>query len=371
MSQPAKKPMSHPFCFSSESVSEGHPDKVSDFIADSIVDAYLAQDLEAEIACEVMCKGSRVVLGGEIASPAEVDVEAVTRAAIREAGYTRSDEVFHADGVEILNFLQIQERKKGSADLLERTACDQGLVFGFATKETPELLPLSLVLAHSINLRLAWERKRGRFAWLRPDGKSQVTLRYRDGLPCAVETVVVSAHHVVQVELEEVRETIASCVLPEVLGDWWNAEIQLLINPAGEFVTGGPEGDCGMTGRKSIIDTYGGWAAHGGGALSGKDPGKTDRCTAYFARKVAREIVLRGLAECVEIQLAYAIGVARPVSLRVDTRGTGDPVRALQYAKRFDYRPGAIIEQLNLLRPIYRSTTNYGHFGKPELPWEN
>lgn len=362
--------MSYHFSFTSESVSEGHPDKVSDYIADSILDAHLKQDARAQVACEVLCKGSHVVIGGEIASQARVDVEAITRIALEEIGYTRSEDIFHANGVEILNLLQIQEREDNSSSSYLLKSCDQGLVFGFATKETPELLPLPIVLAHRINSRLAEARKSGRISWLRPDGKSQVTIRYEAGQPTAVETVVVSVQHSPEVRMEEVRNTIASGVMPEVLGSWWNPKIRLLINSAGEFVTGGPEGDCGVTGRKIIADTYGGWAAHGGGAFSGKDPGKPDRSAAYFARKVAREIVLRGLAHCVEIQLAYAMGVEEPVAIGIDTQGTGDPATALKYAERFDYRPGAIIEQLDLRRPIYRSTTNYGHFGKPELPWE-
>jgi S-adenosylmethionine synthetase len=364
--------MSDSFIFTSESVSEGHPDKVCDFIADSILDAHLEQDPRSHVACEVLCKDQHVILAGEITSNARVDVEAVTRAAIREIGYTDPQTRFHADGVKIQNLLGAQSKQIAQGvDLPGETgAGDQGLVFGFATLETPELMPLPISLAHRITRALARARKDGDADWIHPDSKAQVSVRYEDGKPVEVTDVVVSTQHAPGTPQEEIHAFVGEKLLPASLDGWWHNGIRRFVNPTGEFSIGGPEGDCGVTGRKIIVDTYGGYARHGGGAFSGKDATKVDRSAAYFARFVARQIVLRGLAECAEIQIAYAIGVAQPVSIHVDTRGTGDGRLAEQYARRFDFRPAAIIEQLDLLRPIYRSTTNYGHFGKPTLKWE-
>ena len=363
--------MSDSFLFTSESVSEGHPDKVCDYIADSVLDAYLEKDPGSHVACEVLCKGSHVVLGGEITSRARVNVEAVAREAIREIGYTDPQALFHADGVRIQNLLETQLPDIAAAALNSRDdgATDQGLVFGFAARETPELMPLAITLAHRITRNLARARKGG-IGWLRPDSKAQVTVRYAEGKPVEVTDVVVSTQHAAGTPLEEIRDLVGKKLLPESLGVWWRPEIRTLINPCGVFAIGGPEGDCGVTGRKIIVDTYGGYARHGGGAFSGKDARKVDRSAAYFARFVARQIVLRGIAERVEIQIAYAIGVPQPVSIHVDTHGTGNGRLAEQYARRFDFRPAAIIEQLDLLKPVYRTTTNYGHFGKPALKWE-
>ncbi|MEX1118528.1 MAG: methionine adenosyltransferase [Terrimicrobiaceae bacterium] len=358
------------FIFSSESVSEGHPDKVCDFIADSILDAHLEQDPYSHVACEVLCKDEQVVLAGEITSSASVDVESIAREAIREIGYTEGR--FHADRVTVHKFLGAQSEHihRGVVQAGEIGAGDQGLVFGFATRETPELMPLPISLAHGIMRALTKSRKDGRAPWLRPDSKAQVSVRYQDGKPVEVTDVVVSTQHAEGTSQETIRDFVGSELLPKSLGSWWNPAIRQFVNPTGIFAIGGPEGDCGVTGRKIIVDTYGGYARHGGGAFSGKDATKVDRSAAYFARFVARQIVLRGIAECAEIQIAYAIGVPQPISIWVDTRGTGDPGLAAQYARQFDFRPGAIIEQLDLRKPVYRSTTNYGHFGKPGLEWE-
>lgn len=364
--------MSDSFIFSSESVSEGHPDKVCDFIADSILDAHLEQDPKSRVACEVLCKDDHVVLAGEITSAAPVDVEAVTRQAINEIGYNDPGRSFNADGVSVLNFLgqQAVDIARGVDKGNDLGAGDQGLMFGFATSETPELLPLPITLAHRVTRALAKTRKSSGVNWLRPDAKSQVSVRYEDNQPVEVTAVVVSTQHTPGTAQDEIYKFVVTKLLPEAFGKWWREGIRVFVNPTGEFSIGGPEGDCGVTGRKIMVDTYGGFARHGGGAFSGKDPTKVDRSAAYFARFVAQQIVKRGLAAKVEIQVAYAIGVAQPVSIRVDTCGTGDHLLAEQFASQFDYRPAAIIERLDLLKPIYRSTTNYGHFGKPYLAWE-
>ena len=365
--------MSRDFIFTSESVSEGHPDKVCDYIADSMLDAYLEQDPQSRVACEVLCKDQHVILAGEIASTASVDAEAVARKAIREVGYTDPATRFHADGVTVQNLIGAQSLNIAQGVIRdgEIGAGDQGLVFGFATKETPELLPLPITLAHAITRGLATARKSGHASWLRPDAKSQVSVQYEQGKPVNVTDVVVSTQHAPDITQAKIREYVENELLPFSLGPWYRRDIRVLMNPTGEFTTGGPEGDCGVTGRKIIVDTYGGFARHGGGAFSGKDATKVDRSAAYFARYVARHIVQRGIADCAEIQVAYAIGVAQPVAISVDTRGTtGDERLAEQFARGFDYRPDAIIERLGLRRPLFRSTTNYGHFGKPGLAWE-
>lgn len=364
--------MSGSFIFTSESVSEGHPDKVCDYIADSILDAHVTQDPKSRVACEVLCKDNHVVLAGEITSAASVDVEAVAREVIKEIGYTDAERFFNSAGVSVLNFLgrQASDIARGVDNGRDLGAGDQGLVFGFATDETPELMPLPISLAHRVTRALAEARKASRVSWLCPDAKCQVSVRYESGRPAEVSAIVVSTQHTPKTAREEIHQFIGSKLLPEAMGKWWREGIELLVNPAGEFSIGGPEGDCGVTGRKIIVDTYGGFARHGGGAFSGKDATKVDRSAAYFARFVAQQIVKRGLAVTVEIQVAYAIGVAQPVSIRVDTWGTGNQFLAEKFATQFDYRPAAIIERLDLLKPIYRRTTNYGHFGKPYLSWE-
>lgn len=365
------------FVFSSESVSEGHPDKVCDFIADSILDAYVSEDPRARVACEVLCKSSTVVLGGEISSTAKVDHEAVVREAIRHIGYTDKVSDFNPENVRILQLISTQ-----SPDIAlgvdtstnvhnEQGAGDQGIMFGFACKETPELMPLPISLAHGLTKGLAEDRKTAKFSWIRPDAKSQVSVLYEGTIPAAVTDVLISTQHAPDVNRKEIANYVRDVLAPRVLGKWMNREIRFHVNPTGSFVLGGPAADCGVTGRKIIADTYGGAAHHGGGAFSGKDPSKVDRSAAYFCRYVARQIVELGLAAKAEIQVAYAIGVAEPVSVKVETFGTGDFQAAAEFVRTFDFRPAAIIERLRLLQPIYRQTTNYGHFGKKDLPWEN
>ena len=357
------------YIFTSESVSEGHPDKVCDFIADSILDAHLATDPRSRVACEVLCKSGQVVLAGEITSTAVVDYERVAREAIREIGYVDPSESFNADGVQVLQFISRQ-----SPDIAMGVdtggAGDQGLMFGYASNETRELMPLPVQLAHKLSRRLAVARKKGERRWLRPDAKTQVSVLYEDHTPVRVTTVLVSTQHTGDVSQQEILDYVAGCVCPEVLGSWYTPEVEVLVNPTGQFIEGGPSADCGVTGRKIIVDTYGGMGRHGGGAFSGKDPSKVDRSGAYFGRFVARQVVKEGFAERAEVQVAYAIGRAEPVSVRVDTFGTGDWRAAEDVVRRFDFRPEAMIERLHLRRPIYRETTNYGHFGKEGLSWE-
>ncbi|HEU4628716.1 MAG TPA: methionine adenosyltransferase [Gemmatimonadaceae bacterium] len=357
--------------FTSESVSEGHPDKVCDFIADSVLDAHLAQDPAARVACEVLCKAGHVVLAGEITSRATVDHVAVAREAIRAIGYTDPAEAFNADGVTITELISVQSPEIGQG-VDVGGAGDQGLMFGYATDESDALMPLPILLAHALAARLTADRKAGRVPWLRPDAKTQLSVAYDGaGRPTEVRTVLVSTQHAASVTQDEIRDYLAREVVPAVLGNWYHDGIELLVNPTGSFVEGGPSADCGVTGRKIIVDSYGGMGRHGGGAFSGKDPSKVDRSGAYFGRFVARQVVREGLARRCEVQVAYAIGRATPVSVRVDTFGTGDDARAERFVtETFDFRPQAIIERLGLRRPIYRGTTNYGHFGRAGLPWE-
>jgi S-adenosylmethionine synthetase len=365
------------YTFTSESVSEGHPDKVCDAIADSILDAHLAQDPASRVACEVLVKESNVVLAGEITSNAQVDLDAVVRDAIRDIGYTDADQPFRADDVAITSFLSAQAGEIAQGVDVETSlsgdqgAGDQGIMFGYATDETPELMPLPILLAHRLARVLAQHRKDGTVNWLRPDSKTQVSVVYDGNTPVAVTDVLVSTQHTADVERDAIRHFVATTIIPEALGGWYHDDLKILVNPTGSFVQGGPSADAGVTGRKIIVDTYGGMGRHGGGAFSGKDPSKVDRSGAYFCRFVAREIVRAGLAKRAEVQVAYAIGMAQPVSVKVDTFGTGDARAAAEFVKNgFDFRPRAIIERLDLLRPFYRETTNYGHFGKSELPWE-
>lgn len=361
----------------SESVSEGHPDKVADFIADSILDAHLAGDPHARVAVEVLCKGDRVILGGEVASRAEVDLDQVVRQALRDIGYTDESISFHADAVKVESLLSTQSRDIArGVDL--GGAGDQGIVFGYATAETPELMPLPLLLAHRITRMLAEERKApGRNPQhpidLKPDAKSQVGVRYDgEGRPVEVTDILVSTHHGVRTSVAALAEYLRSDLLPRALGEWFRSDLPLLVNPAGDFHSGGPEADCGVTGRKIVVDGYGSAARHGGGAFSGKDPTKVDRSGAYFARYAARQVVQAGLAQRVEVRSAYAIGHPHALAVEAETFGTGDPEEVRRFLADFDFGVGPILERLELRRPIYRLTTNYGHFGRTDagLPWE-
>ena len=356
--------------FTSESVSEGHPDKVCDFIADSVLDAHLAQDPASRVACEVLCKDGEVVLAGEITSRSRVDHVAVAREAIRTVGYVDPSEPFHADGVRVTELISRQAPEIAQG-VNVGGAGDQGLMFGYATDETPELMPLPILLAHALARRLAEDRRGGRRGWLRPDAKTQVSVAYDGVEPVEVRTVLVSTQHAASASQEEIRAYVERELLPAALGSWHRPGLEVLVNPTGSFALGGPSADCGVTGRKIIVDSYGGMGRHGGGAFSGKDPSKVDRSAAYFGRFVARRVVVEGLARRCEVQVAYAIGRDRPVSVRVETFGTGDAERAERFVREgFDFRPEAVIERLDLRRPIYRTTTNYGHFGRPGLPWE-
>lgn len=361
------------FVFTSESVSEGHPDKVADYIADSILDACLSEDRNSRVACEVLCKSNTVVLAGEITSRARVPYEEIVRHAVQEIGYIDPTEPFCASTLQLCQFLTRQAAEinvavtRGDGD---QGAGDQGLMFGYATDETAEMMPVPIVLAHRLARVMAEDRKSGANPWLRPDAKTQVSVRYEGGEPELVETVLVSTQHTRDQDQPAIADYVRESLAPRALGHWLRSSVQFLVNPSGSFEQGGPSADCGVTGRKIIVDTYGGWARHGGGAFSGKDPSKVDRSGAYYCRYVARQVVKKGLARRAEVQVAYAIGRAQPVSVKVDTFGTGDPAAAAEFVNTFDFRPAAIIEQLDLLRPIYRSTTNYGHFGKEGLPWE-
>ena len=372
--------------FTSESVTEGHPDKMCDQISDAVLDAILAQDPMARVACETCTTTGMVMVMGEITTTAEVDVSEIVREVVLDIGYNSSDMCFDGNSCAVMTAIHAQspdiamgvdaalETRSEAAN--ETGAGDQGMMFGYACDETPEMMPMPIALAHRLTLRLAKIRKEGLLTYLRPDAKSQVTVVYEDGKPVAVDTVVISTQHNPDVTQEKIAKDMMEYVIkPEIPAELLSDETKYFINPTGRFVLGGPAGDTGLTGRKIIVDTYGGYAPHGGGAFSGKDPTKVDRSAAYAARHVAKNIVAAGLASKCEIQLAYAIGVAKPVSLLVDTKGTGvvtDDVLAAAVEKVFDLRPNAIINRLNLRRPIYRQTAAYGHFGRTdvELPWE-
>jgi len=364
------------YIFTSESVTEGHPDKVCDYIADSILDAYLQGDPKSRVACEVLCKENILIIAGEISSNAVVDHEDVARRAIRAIGYTDPSTPFNADGVTIHQFVtkQSQEISQG-VDLekgidTEQGAGDQGIMFGYATDESPELMPLPILLAHRLSRGLATDRRTEPYAWLRPDGKTQVSVLYENDRPAAITDVIVSPQHAASVSRDQIVSYVTESLAPRILGDWYSKDIRFHVNPTGSFILGGPSADAGVTGRKIIVDTYGGAGRHGGGAFSGKDPSKVDRSGAYFCRFIARQLIKQKIARRAEIQISYAIGVSRPLSVKVDTFGTGDEQAATEYIKNMDFRPAAIIERFDLLRPIYCQTTNYGHFGKPGLPWE-
>ncbi len=376
--------------FSSESVTEGHPDKICDQISDGVLDAILAQDPEARVACETIVTTGLVLVMGEISTKCYVDIPKIARETIREIGYDRAKFGFDCDTCAVLTALDEQspdialgvnrslEAKNGATEEnLEIGAGDQGMMFGYACNETPELMPMPIALAHRLTKKLTEVRKNGTLPYLRPDGKAQVTVEYdENGHPVRVDTVVVSSQHGEEVELETlradiIREVIQTTIPAEMLDE----NTRYLINPTGRFVVGGPQGDSGLTGRKIIVDTYGGYASHGGGSFSGKDPTKVDRSAAYAARYAAKNIVAAGLAEKCELELAYAIGVAEPVSVHVDTHGTGkvsDEVLVELIRKNFDLRPAGIIRDLDLRRPIYKQVASYGHFGRTDLdlPWE-
>jgi S-adenosylmethionine synthetase len=361
----------------SESVTEGHPDKVCDFIADSVLDAYLELDSRSRVACEVLCKSGVAILAGEISSVAALDHLTIAREAIRASGYDDPNTPFNAAGVQVIQHISGQSWEigrsvdPGTNKVGEQGAGDQGIVYGYATAETPERMPLTALLAHRLAQGLAEDRRAGTVPWLRPDGKTQVSALYEDGRPVRVTDVLVSTQHAEGTSRETVAEYVAQVLAPRALGTWLDGQTRFIVNPSGSFVKGGPAADCGLTGRKVVVDTYGGAARHGGGAFSGKDPSKVDRSGAYFCRWVARQVVAAGIARRVEVQVAYAIGRAQPVAVTADTFGTGDLAAVAAFVSRYDFRPAAIIERLSLLRPIYRRTTNYGHFGRPGLPWED
>ena len=376
--------------FTSESVTEGHPDKMADQISDSILDAILAEDPMGRVACETMVTTGQVHVVGEISTKCYVDIPKIIRDTVKEIGYTRAKYGFDAATCGILVSLDEQspdiaqgvneaiESREGGMDAAEAIgAGDQGMMFGYATNETPEFMPLPIALAHRLARRLTEVRKNGTLPYLRPDGKTQVTIAYEDGKAVAVDTIVISTQHDEDVTLEQIRKDLIEHVIkPVVPAELLKEDTCIFVNPTGKFVIGGPQGDSGLTGRKIIVDTYGGWARHGGGAFSGKDPTKVDRSAAYAARYVAKNIVAAGLADKCEIQLAYAIGVAYPVSVMVDTFGTNkvdeEKIEEL-VSKHFDLRPAGIIKMLDLRRPIYKQTAAYGHFGRTDvdLPWEH
>ena len=372
------------YVFSSESVGEGHPDKVADYISDSVLDACLEQDKYSRVACETLVKSNCVVIAGEITTKANLDYEKIVRKAIREIGYTNDDDVFHADKVFVTNLLTKQSpdiaqgvdaRKAKGKETSEQGAGDQGIMFGYATNETPEYMPAAIMFAHRILTELAKQRKSGKGPkWLRPDCKSQVAVAYENGKPAYIENVVVSTQHAAGVEHKTIKDYIVEKVVKKVLPKkFLTKNTKFLINPTGNFVVGGPQGDSGLTGRKIIVDSYGGYGRHGGGAFSGKDPSKVDRSAAYMCRWVAKNIVAAKLADKCEIQVAYAIGYPQPLSIAIETFGTGrvsDETIEKAVRKVFSFKPADIVKQLGLLAPIYKKTTNYGHFTKSDLPWE-
>jgi S-adenosylmethionine synthetase len=389
--------MAKSFVFSSESVGEGHPDKVADLISDSVLDACLAFDKTARVACETFVKSNVVVVGGEITLPKlqdkktgktkplseAINIDKVIRDAIRDIGYVNDDDVFHADTVFVNNYLTAQSadiaqgvdaKKAEGKKHAEQGAGDQGLMFGFAADETEELMPAPVMFAHRLGRELTKIRKSGKVKWLRPDAKSQVSVRYIDGVATEIVNVVISTQHTADVKHAEIEAYLIKNVIKKVLpAKLLTKNTEFLINPTGKFVIGGPQGDSGLTGRKIIVDSYGGWGRHGGGAFSGKDPSKVDRSAAYMCRWVAKNIVAAGLAKQCELQVAYAIGHPKPVSVYVNTFETGtiaDEKITAAVEKVFSFKPADIVAQLNLLQPIYRETTNYGHFGKSALPWE-
>ncbi len=370
------------FMFTSESVTEGHPDKVADAISDSILDAIMAEDKKCRVACETMVTTGLAMVAGEITTDCYVDIPEVVRSTIKDIGYNSSSMGFDWQTCSVITSIDQQSADiaqgvdEGEGLYKEQGAGDQGLMFGFATNETPELMPMPIIYAHKLTRRLSQVRKNGALDFLRPDGKSQVTIEYIDGAPKRVDTVVVSTQHSPDVSYDDLKSAIIKEVIKKVIpAEMIDGDTRFFINPTGRFVVGGPMGDCGVTGRKIIVDTYGGQGSHGGGCFSGKDPSKVDRSASYMGRYVAKNLVASGIADRCEVQVAYAIGVAQPVSLLVDFMGTGKvtETRAVEIVKEvFDLRPAAIIDTLDLLRPIYRKTSSYGHFGRkdPDFYWE-
>ena len=387
--------MSRRYVFSSESVGEGHPDKVCDTISDAVLDACIKQDRRSRVACETYAKSNIVVVGGEITIPnladdkplgAVLPINKIVRETVREIGYVNDDDVFHADKIDIQNIITKQSpdiaqgvdaRAADGKETAEQGAGDQGLMFGYACDETPELMPAPIMFAHRLGRELTRIRKSGKVGWLRPDAKSQVSVIYENGRPIGISCVVVSTQHSRDVKHSEIRSFVIEEVIKKVLPkEMLSESTQFLVNPTGNFVVGGPQGDTGLTGRKIIVDSYGGMGRHGGGAFSGKDPSKVDRSAAYMGRWVAKTVVAAGLAKKCEVQFAYAIGHPKPLSVHVDTFGTNAVDEAaieLAVLATFNFKPAEIIQQLDLLRPIYSKTTNYGHFGKiddPDITWE-
>ena len=371
--------MGRSFLFTSESVTEGHPDKVCDQISDAILDEYLRHDPESRVAVETMTTTGIVVVAGEVTSKARFDIQAIVRKTIREIGYDDPRYGFDSDSCSVLVSLHSQSPDismgVSASEDKEQGAGDQGLMFGYATNETEEFMPMPIMLAHKLTKRLSEARKNKEIPWARPDGKSQVTIEYENGRPKRIEAIVVSTQHSPDVSNEQIKKEIIDKVIKPVCGSLWNDKIRIHVNPTGRFVIGGPPGDAGLTGRKIIVDTYGGMGRHGGGAFSGKDPSKVDRSACYMCRYIAKNIVAAGLADRCEVQVAYAIGVAEPVSLMVSTFDTSKiPEEQIEnlVRKHFDMRPAAIISQLKLKSPIYRKTAAYGHFGRnePEFTWE-
>jgi S-adenosylmethionine synthetase len=373
--------MSTEYFFTSESVSEGHPDKVADQISDAILDAILEQDPRSRVAAETLCNTGLVVLAGEITTNANVDYIKVARDTIKRIGYDNTDYGIDYKGCAVMVCYDKQSPDiaqgvdEGKGLDLDQGAGDQGLMFGYACDETPELMPAAIYYSHRIVERQAQMRKDGRLSWLRPDAKSQVTLKYVDGKPVAIDTIVLSTQHAPEMQHKQIEEAAIESIIKPVVPKEWLKDTRYLVNPTGRFVIGGPQGDCGLTGRKIIVDTYGGAAPHGGGAFSGKDPTKVDRSAAYAGRYVAKNIVAAGLASRCQIQISYAIGIAKPTSVMVTTFGTGkisDEKIAALVSEHFDLRPKGIVQMLDLLRPIYQKTAAYGHFGReePEFTWE-
>jgi S-adenosylmethionine synthetase len=373
--------MARKYFFTSESVTEGHPDKMCDQIADAILDKMIAGDPNSRVAVEVSTKTGLILVFGEVTTNTYVDIQNVVRNTIREIGYNKPEYGFDADACSVLISLSEQSHdialgvNEGTGIDKEQGAGDQGMMFGYATDETPEFMPLPIDLAHKLTKRLSEARKKDEIKWMRPDGKSQVTVEYVDGKPTRVDTIVISTQHSPDVGHDEIEKTVIEKIVKPVCGTWIDSNTKYYINPTGRFVIGGPVGDSGLTGRKIIVDTYGGIGHHGGGSFSGKDPSKVDRSAAYFARYVAKNVVAAGLAKKCEIQVAYAIGISKPVSVYVNTYNTGKlPDEKLEeiIKKVFDFRPAEIIKKLDLKRPIYRKTSAYGHFGRnePEFTWE-
>ncbi|MGQ0606817.1 MAG: methionine adenosyltransferase [Candidatus Nitrosotenuis sp.] len=371
--------MARSFLFTSESVTEGHPDKICDKISDALLDEFLRQDPNSRVAVETMTTTGIVVVAGEVTTKAKFDIQDVVRKTIKEIGYDKPEYGFDADTCSVLVSIHAQspDISQGvtATENKDQGAGDQGLMFGYAVNETDELMPLPILLAHKLIRRLSEARKSKELAWVRPDGKSQVTVEYEDGKPKKIETIVISTQHAPEIDNAQIRQQIIDKVIKPMCGKWWHDKIKIHVNPTGRFVIGGPPGDSGLTGRKIIVDTYGGAGRHGGGAFSGKDPSKVDRSACYMCRYIAKNIVAAGLAEKCEVQVAYAIGVAEPVSLMVNTFGTSKiPEEDIENLtrKHFDMRPAAIISQLDLKRPIYKDTAAFGHFGRTDVafPWE-